>query len=66
MRLLACVLLLLAVLMPLLVLLTVLTGDAEPGRALTVALVAILGGAAGFVILRRMRESPGHRPGRPS
>jgi len=53
---LAFVLILLAVSLPLLVLSGVIAGKAETGRALAVSLVAVLGGAAGFFILRRMRR----------
>jgi len=53
---LAFVLIFLAFGMPLLVLSGVIAGKADAGRALAVSLVAVLGGAAGFFILRRMRR----------
>ncbi|MCA1702049.1 MAG: hypothetical protein LC808_01765 [Actinobacteria bacterium] len=53
---LASVLLFLAVGMPLMVVSLVITDGAEPGRALGVSLVALLGGVVGFVILRWRRR----------
>ncbi len=53
---LAFVLILLAVSLPLMVVSGVIAGKAETGRALAVLLVAVLGGVAGFVILRLMRR----------